>query len=655
MAGGMKRPLRWAFTCAAVAVAMAVSAAVFVGPAVAGKDIPWKGSEIFNRVSVDEDIKDTLRRIISQNGQEAVFRPGVESRVSFDFSNMPLEAAFNKLITENGLDYDYDSKTGLITIFSASERERVKAFLPLVPATRGAVMSAVRKFGLGGEASFDEPTRTVLLEGTRNQVRVLTALVERIDAAAGDRLAAAAARVKVDLAEEEARAQSELLDRVLKQDIRVIRLRYASVAATKKSFFGKEVKVPGIEETIRALIGDSADLKERLPEEFQKELAELAPDALSGLFISTDPRTNSVILRGTPSDLDSVEALVRRLDKPVPLIQIEVLIVRAQRGVSETFGVNWAAERNQPADQTGLNKFAGLNTGISSPDPSGVTAGLGETQAVAAVVGDVNEITTADTDIGLDASGNISATAQQSAAVDDINTALQTFVLGAVYQGTHINLQVQIEALEQDNKVQTISAPTLVTTNNVTARVERTASQFIDVSVGDSASLEEVDVGLSLTITPSVIPKAKPDEEVLIRMVINARNTSVSAGTFASSTASTSGQEIQTEIIIPSGRTFILGGLADDTRTISEVGIPFLRSLPIIGNLFGTKSSTDQFVETLFFVTPTVIYPEQIQARDIAERRYLLSRKFGLAESRRVLQGGSNVLVNKLAYQDEDE
>ena len=60
-------------------------------------------------------------------------------------------------------------------------------------------------------------------------------------------------------------------------------------------------------------------------------------------------------------------------------------------------------------------------------------------------------------------------------------------------------------------------------------------------------------------------------------------------------------------------------------------------------------------METLFFVTPTVIYPEQIRARDIAERRYLLSRKFGLAESRRVLQGGSNVLVNKLAYQDEDE
>ena len=128
MGGGMKQPLRWAFTCAAVAVTMAVCAVIFVGPAVAGRDIPWKGSEIFNRVSVDEDIKDTLRRIISQNGQEAVFRPGVESSVSFDFSNMPLEAAFNKLITENGLDYDYDSKTGLITVFSASERERVKAF-----------------------------------------------------------------------------------------------------------------------------------------------------------------------------------------------------------------------------------------------------------------------------------------------------------------------------------------------------------------------------------------------------------------------------------------------------------------------------------------------------------------------------------------------
>jgi type II secretory pathway component GspD/PulD (secretin) len=620
---------------------MAICVGAVVAPAQAGRDIPWQGSEIFNRVSVDEDIKDTLRRIISQNGQEAVFRPGVEGSVSFDFSNMPLEAAFNKLVTENGLDYDYDSKTALVTIFSASEGKWVKAFLPLVHATRGAVMSAVRKFGLGGEASFDERTRTVLLEGTRNQVKALTALIERIDQAAGARAASAAARVKVSIAEEEARAQSELLNRVLTQDLRIIRLRYASVTSTKKSFFGKEVKVRGIEDTIRALVGDTADLRDKLPEVFQKELAELAPDVLGGLFISTDPRTNSVIVRGTPADLDSVEALVRKLDKPVPLVQIEVLIVRAQRGISETFGVDWASERNRgSAADGGFDTIAGVNSGISQPDPSAVTEGLGA-DAAAAAVQSVNTGT--------------AATAQQSAAVGDINTDLQTFVLGAVYQGTHFSLQAQIKAFEQDNKVQTISAPTLVTTNNVAARVERTASQFIDVSVGDSSSLEEVDVGLALTVTPSVIPKAKADETILIRLVVNARNTSVSAGTFSSSTASTSGQEIQTEIVIPSGRTFILGGLADDTRTSTEEGIPFLRSLPLIGDLFGTKSSTDEFVETLFFITPTVIYPEQIRNRDIAERRYMLSRKFGLAESRRVLQGNSNDLVNKLAYREEDE
>ena len=212
-----------------------------------------------------------------------------------------------------------------------------------------------------------------------------------------------------------------------------------------------------------------------------------------------------------------------------------------------------------------------------------------------------------------------------------------------------------MEAFEEDNKTQTIASPTLVTLNNVAARIERRASQFFDVGQNETATLQEVDVGLSLEITPVVIPREDASELELIRLTIKVRNTAISAGTFAASTAATSGQEIETEVIIPSGRTYMIGGLVDDTRIDNKKGVPFLMDLPVIGPLFRTDSSTDEFVETIFFITPRVVHPEEILPRDVAERRYIEGRRFGLAQTRADIQESSRVLDNRAAYAQEDE
>jgi hypothetical protein len=128
----------------------------------AAKNIPWR-TDLFERTSFEEDIKDVLRVILRQNGLQVIFRPGVDGQVTFEFANLPLEAAFNKLLAEHNLDYDFDESTRLVTVFPAKTQQSTRAFMPLAEADPASVLAAARRFGIGGRYDVDQaaPPKTV--------------------------------------------------------------------------------------------------------------------------------------------------------------------------------------------------------------------------------------------------------------------------------------------------------------------------------------------------------------------------------------------------------------------------------------------------------------------------------------------------------------
>ncbi|HIJ84137.1 MAG TPA: hypothetical protein HPQ00_08015, partial [Magnetococcales bacterium] len=82
----------------------------FVKPAMVwAEDLKWK-EENFDVTFVDADIRDVLTDLLKRNEKTAVFLPGVQGVVTFDFHNNPMlvEAAFNKVLAENNLTYFYD-------------------------------------------------------------------------------------------------------------------------------------------------------------------------------------------------------------------------------------------------------------------------------------------------------------------------------------------------------------------------------------------------------------------------------------------------------------------------------------------------------------------------------------------------------------------
>ena len=608
-------------------IAIALFSVIFMPiESIAGKDMPWK-SQVFERTSFDENIKNVLSSLIKQNGLQVIFGEGLDASITYEFADIPLEAAFNKLIIENGLDYDFDEASGIITVSKQGAVSAVsRAFIPLENVQPGDVMGAVRRFNLEGKISIDRAARTAFIEGTPSQVSTFQGLVQRMDAASGVRRIVGVKTRQAQITKDKSAARRKFVRQLLDRKVKVFKLRYANVGSTSTTFHGRSVSVPGIEDTLKSLLGNVEEIAKKVEKQgsdsLKTALARRGPGLGASLSVSADPRTNSIIARGTVEDLARVGKVLKELDRQVPMIELDIVIVKAERNMSKTLGVNWGFEKTVTGTGSGLidgNRVFGLNTGITSADPSAVTSGLdGAATSAAGAIGSSN------------------------------------IVAGIVRQFSGAALQVQLNALESDNKTQTIASPSVVTLNNVEARIERRTSSFLLSGSNDTASFEEIDVGLKLAITPMVIPREDAAELELVRLGISLDNTALAAGT-GNVVGTASGQTVQTEIIMPTGRTYMIGGLMDDARTKTVQGVPGLKDLPLIGGLFQTDTNTDNFDETIFFITARVVYPQDIVARDVAERRYLRGRQLSLAGTRLDVQSNSATLENRIAFQEDDE
>ncbi len=577
-----------------------------VRPAVAqDAPIPWDDARRFQRSSFQEDIRVVLRSIVGQQGLQLNIRPDVSGEITAEFDTS-LRGAFTRLIEENDLDFAYDPATGTVTVSPATD-EVTRQFRTLQNVTARELRSVKQRFGLGGRLVIDEVSGTVLVEGPRDDVQTLIQLLQRLEDTAAARAADALARRQADLIASDAFAA---------QEIRVIPLKYTSVGPTTQLFNNRSVTVPGIDQTLRTLLGDAEDIGngptvEALP---LPDGATPLPAPLSfdgGVpRISIDPRTNSVVLRGTPVAIARVEQLIRELDRPVPMIEIEVLIVGASDGVSEEIGLDFAAQY-----QTTARSF-GINSGLTGSD---VTAG--------------------------DALG----------LVGDFDPILSSVLGGFVYNAGGFQFRAELQALEAENRTQTIAAPRVVTLNGVPARIASSSSSFFSIVQGDTAGLEEVQTGVILEITPVVIENDVPAGPRLIRLNLSAQNTAPDVTTAGASSLTVSGSEVVTDLIIPEGATFVLGGLFDDSRVEADDGIPLLKDIPILGALFGTETRSNEFNETLFFLTPRVVDPSTILPQTDPTRRYIEHRRSRLADTRLFLQGTARDAGSPLRFLEEDE
>ncbi len=290
--------------------------------------------------------------------------------------------------------------------------------------------------------------------------------------------------------------------------------------------------------------------------------------------VTTDDRTNVLIVKDIPEALARAEGLVRNLDTEIPQVRIESRIVEAQTTFSKAIGVQWGGNAT-------LSTATGNPTGLFFPNLASTAGGAGGGPTT-----------------GTNSSPNYAVNLPAAAGAG--SGGALGFQFGTA--GGAFNLNLRLSALENSGLVKTISAPSVSTIDNHEATIGQGVSiPFSQVSAsGTSTSF--VEAKLELKVTPHV----SADGSVLMKIKVtnNAPNPQL---TGSGGQPSISKREAETESLVKDGETTVIGGIYT-RQTASQVAeVPFLGKLPILGFFFRTRAEQDSNTELLVFITPHIL------------------------------------------------
>jgi type II secretory pathway component GspD/PulD (secretin) len=178
---------------------------------------------------------------LSAEELSVLFRPGVTGKVSFEFKDAPLRSAFEQIITEYGLRYEYNAGARTVTILPAGASAGggvLRRFLSLQKVTFAAVRQALLNFGLGLDGvAYDSATNTLAITGDERRIGELSDLIKTL--------------------EERSQPRTNAFGEATNIQTKVIRLRFADVGPSVRSFHGQRATIPGILETLQAMLGTS--------------------------------------------------------------------------------------------------------------------------------------------------------------------------------------------------------------------------------------------------------------------------------------------------------------------------------------------------------------------------------------------------------------
>lgn len=201
-----------------------------------------------------------------------------------------------------------------------------------------------------------------------------------------------------------------------------------------------------------------------------------------------------------------------------------------------------------------------------------------------------------------------------------------------------LNLGALLEALEQHNLLQTLDEPTLITTDGKEASFLVGGEFPIPVLQGGANSgavtIQFREFGVRLTFTPNIM--GNNDIRLHVKPEVSALDYTNALSFNGFTIPALSSRKMETNIELGEGQSFVIAGLIDKQVTETLSRIPGLANIPVLGNLFKSRTINKSDTELVVIVTPEITMP--LDASDVkpniaAPRPFLVPVKPGSADA----------------------
>jgi general secretion pathway protein D len=314
----------------------------------------------------------------------------------------------------------------------------------------------------------------------------------------------------------------------------------------------------------------------------------------ASVTIWADVATNALIITAPPKIMKSLMGVIDKLDIRRAQVQVEAIIVEVDVNKSSNLGVQWLLfGQGNSTVPAGIINLPGTGTSIVDL----ATAVLGVTQGT--------------TTTGVTGVPGVTGTGTSTISSSTVGTGATVAVGRVVNNG--VSFAALIQALRSDGSSNIISTPSLITMNNEEAEVKVTqeiplitgsfsnTTQAVGGTTSPFQTIQREEVGTILKVTPHI------NEGNSVQLKIEQEDSSPGAKLTDSADISTNKRSIKTTVLIEDGGIIVLGGLMSDTVTESEDRVPGLGAIPIIGNLFKSRSGSRQKKNLVVFIRPRIM------------------------------------------------
>jgi MSHA biogenesis protein MshL len=323
--------------------------------------------------------------------------------------------------------------------------------------------------------------------------------------------------------------------------------------------------------------------------------------------VIVNPLSGVIAVRGFPNDIRNAENYLRMTQLIIERqVMIEAKIIEVQLSDSYASGVNWSVFRGTNGRLSGGQMSPGTTL-----SPTGEIISLGS------------------------AAGALASTAGTDIATAATNPGS---IFGLAFQAH--NFAALLQFLESQGNVQVLSSPRIATINNQKAVLKVGTDEFFVTSIttntttgtGGTTNSPTIGVqpffsGIALDVTPqidendSIILHLHPSVSVVAEKQKNVNLGSL--GNFQLPLAASTVNESDSVVRVQDGNIVAIGGLMKQQQSANSSGLPGAHEQPVVGGLFGQKSTSTQKSELVILLKPTIIHGSsgwQADAADVQER-----------------------------------